>query len=640
MAELSPLPFSLLVARAFEEFENNGSIFDLPARSFYGGDPLFDTSVVVHGRLVSSPLGPAAGPHTQMAQNIVLAWLAGARVFELKTVQDNDRLTIPRPCIDVGGIGLNVEWSQELRIAQALEEYVKASMLIEMLAHSSIVPLVRGFDRWLFDVSVGYDLEGIRGARVSGFLEAMQHAAPVIDRLRHEIPYRWRHLREIDFPARVAASATISTFHGCPAAEVERIADYLMAEMGLDCSIKLNPTLLGREAVEEILHERLGLREIRLVPEAFATDLQWDDAVAMIARLQARAFDLGRSFAVKLTNTLVVENSSTFLPQSERHAYLSGAPLHVVAMHLVDRFRAFFGDTLPLSFSAGIDRTNVADAVALGLAPVTVCTDLLRQGGYARLKSHAGALIARMKESEARTIDELILRNGGAATRAGAVRKATRRYLESLARDRHYRGEHLAKRAGKSGRRLAMFDCSLCDLCISVCPNDANVKIPSLEGELAHAVLTRTNGEWKRSAVGSVRLSEPEQIATIDDLCNDCGNCEIHCADEGAPNRIKPRLFASEARWRAASHDGFYVEPRRVLARVEGREFALEEAGSGGAVLSGPSFRIRAAGEMFEGEGPEEIDLRVFGIMDYLRRAVHDRSRIHFLNCEPEIPCP
>ena len=67
-----------------------------------------------------------------MAQNILLSWLAGGRFIELKTVQVNDRLMIPRPCIDMETVGYNVEWSQELRLAESLREYVKGSMLIDV----------------------------------------------------------------------------------------------------------------------------------------------------------------------------------------------------------------------------------------------------------------------------------------------------------------------------------------------------------------------------------------------------------------------------------------------------------------------------------------------------------------------------
>src|SRR6185503_19564095 len=102
----------------------------------------------------ATPFGPAAGPQTQLAQNIVLAWLAGGRIIELKTVQVRDDLEIPRPCIDIGTLNFNVEWSQELRLEQSLEEYVKALVLIRLLVESGRLPLAERFDDTIFDISV------------------------------------------------------------------------------------------------------------------------------------------------------------------------------------------------------------------------------------------------------------------------------------------------------------------------------------------------------------------------------------------------------------------------------------------------------------------------------------------------------
>ena len=98
--DLIPAPFGNLLRRMLREFEAEGKVFDLRARKFWHGSPDLDTSVLFHGRRAANPAGPAAGPQDQMAQNIVLAWLAGSRILELKTIQVNDRLTIPRPCID------------------------------------------------------------------------------------------------------------------------------------------------------------------------------------------------------------------------------------------------------------------------------------------------------------------------------------------------------------------------------------------------------------------------------------------------------------------------------------------------------------------------------------------------------------
>ena len=130
MAELIGAPFGALLRRMIREHEREGKVFDLPARKFWHGAADLDTSVLFHGRRASSPVGPAAGPQDQMAQNIVLSWLAGSRILELKTVQINDRLVLPRPCIDATTVGYNVEWSQELRLADSLREYVAGMMLI------------------------------------------------------------------------------------------------------------------------------------------------------------------------------------------------------------------------------------------------------------------------------------------------------------------------------------------------------------------------------------------------------------------------------------------------------------------------------------------------------------------------------
>jgi putative selenate reductase len=114
----------------FRELETSGSICDLPRGKFFLGGGERELSTSFHGRRAGTPLGPAAGPQSQMAQNILLSWLGGSRIIELKTVQVDDELTIPRPCIDMQTVGYNIEWSQELKLEQSLEEYVKGSMLI------------------------------------------------------------------------------------------------------------------------------------------------------------------------------------------------------------------------------------------------------------------------------------------------------------------------------------------------------------------------------------------------------------------------------------------------------------------------------------------------------------------------------
>jgi len=679
--KLTPYPFAALARRMFRELEECGSIFDLPRSRFFSATQSQDFSVSFHRHRVPSPLGPAAGPQTQMAQNLVLAWLGGARILELKTVQILDELEIPRPCIDMRTVGLNAEWSQELKLEESLEEYVKGSMLIEMLAASGQVDVSRGSGDVIYDLSVGYDLSGIRSARVRAFLEGMMRPKEIVERLRGEIPAELGTLRDVDFPVALADTVTLSTFHGCPPDEIESIILFLMEEYRLNCVVKFNPMLLGSEETAHLLHDSLGYHEIRVPASAFERDATWEQAVAMMERLEQRARALELGLGAKFTNTLIVENNQGFLPESEREVYLSGPPLHVLAMHLVRRFRRHFGDRIPVSFSAGIDSINFPDAVALGLVPVTVCTDLLKKGGYGRMQAYHAQLSRRMEEVGARTVDDYILRAHGLAEEAleqvggrleqrhleacldvlsvgGDTRKVagdasfaqwvsaakllnTERYVEAVARDPRYGQERNATPPRKIGRHLQLFDCLTCDLCVPVCPNDANFtyRIEEEEIPVIKAQQQGTAG-WNWTQTGTLRLEERHQIGTFADFCNECGNCDVFCPEDGGPYVVKPRFFRRAEDWKESSElDGFQMERQvgrdRVRGRIEGREFDLRVEASE-VTFAGPGFRVR-----FDSQDPEatldgvaegEVDLTYFFIMDALRRSILDGDRVNYIN--------
>src|SRR5262245_54067599 len=203
MAELIPAPFADLVSRLYLEPKAQDSLFALPRRRWYvpEANRKHDLAVEFHGKLAGNAAGPAAGPHTQMAQNILLSYVAGARILELKTVQVNDRLTIGRPCIDMTNVGYNIEWSQELLVEQSLREYVAGSMLVHMFrfAHDQANPVLRGpAGEVIYDTSVGYDLAGIRSDKVQTFLRSMKDAGPHIEALRAQIPREYGSTRDLD----------------------------------------------------------------------------------------------------------------------------------------------------------------------------------------------------------------------------------------------------------------------------------------------------------------------------------------------------------------------------------------------------------------------------------------------------------
>lgn len=640
MVDLVPAPFPRLISRAFDELARQQAIYDLPSSKFFLGSQGHDLSVTFHGHRASSPLGPAAGPHSQLAQNIVLAWLGGSRIIELKTVQILDQLEIPRPCIDMRNIGYNVEWSQELRLQQSLEEYVKASMLIEMLA--SELELDAGFQDVIYDLSVGYDLEGIRSEPVQAFIEGMMDASALVEQFRAEIPSAYSHLRDLPFETRLSETLTLSTFHGCPPDEIEKIIDYLLHHNRLNCVIKLNPTLLGEAEVDRLLRGSMGYGHIHVPTEAFDKDTTWDQAVGFVDRLRETAKGLGLGLGVKFSNTLIVDHDGEFIPASEKVKYLSGPPLHVLAMNLVGRFRSRFGNEVPISFSAGIDKTNFADAVALGLTPITVCTDLLKPGGYARQLTYLQALCAAMDRAGASDIDGFIRAVSGipGATRDAAVLRNTETYVEGLELDPHFTLAGNSKIPKKIGTTLELFDCVTCDKCVPVCPNDANFTMTIAAREIPVETLQKAGDQWTVELGTPLVLTKKHQIANFADFCNECGNCDIFCPEDGGPYLEKPRFFSSESEWKKfAKHDGFYLEHdanrSRVLARFGGGDYAAAFADRR-LSYAGPGFDIQftrddLAGTV-SGEATGTVDMRWFHIMDLVRESIYESGDVTWVS--------
>ena len=678
MAELIPYPFAALIERMFSELESADSIFDLPSKSFFLGREGRDYSVPFHDKRAPTPLGPASGPQTQMAQNLVLSWLCGCRILELKTVQILDELEIPRPCIDMETIGYNVEWSQELKLEQSLHEYVKGAMLIEILKASGKLKMAPGFGEVIYDMSVGYDLKGIQTERVQDYIRGMKDASAVVEHYRKQIPDRFSQFRDLDFPTNLSNSLTLSTFHGCPPDEIERIIDFLLNEHSLNCIIKLNPTLLGEERVRELLQGVMGYEAVNVPSKAFQTDTSWDQAQGFVQRLGVTADQLGLGFGVKFSNTLIVENHRSFFPESEKEMYLSGPPLHVLATNLVDRFRNRFGDHYPISFSAGIDRKNFADAVAIGLTPITSCSDLLKAGGYSRATTYFRELDSRMDRLGVNTISDYIIKAYGNAEQAltecgkdaeyskiDECRKAleegtslieaagedlygcwlsqckllnTQTYAENATLDQRYALVKNSKPPTKVGSMLELFDCLTCDKCIPVCPNDANFMLSIPPEQVPVKTLTFQDGSWSVEESGKLVLEKKHQIANFADFCNECGNCDIFCPEDGGPYVLKPRFFGSRESFREFSnHDGFFIERNNggdtVLARFSQDEYESTLM-NGEVQFSGPGFNIRFSADDPEktvsGEAETSVDLTRYEIMEKIRWGILESGHVNY----------
>ena len=391
---MTPMSFEQLVEWVLQEKKKRGTVFG--QHHAYRADGTHNRTMF--GRTLETPIGPAAGPHTQMTQNIVAAYYAGSRFFELKTVQimDGEELAacINRPCIKADDEGYNCEWSTELTVPQAMEEYIKAWFLLKVIAKEFGLGDMNGFQ---FNVSVGYDLAGIQSPKVDTFLNSMKHAEDTeifknckAYLLEHADWFEHVTTEDIEqIPPEICNSVTLSTLHGCPPQEIERIAMYLLTEKGFHTFVKCNPTLLGYEFARKTMDE-MGYDYIQFGDFHFKDDLQYEDAVPMLTRLMNTAKERNLEFGVKITNTFPVDVKQNELPSEEM--YMSGKSLYPLSIPLAAKLAKEFDGRLRISYSGGADYYNIERIVDAGIWPVTVATTLLKPGGYQRLTQMAKLL--------------------------------------------------------------------------------------------------------------------------------------------------------------------------------------------------------------------------------------------------------
>ena len=382
---MKPLGMTELLNWIFTEYSNYQTIFGVSR--FYKAKK--SHAYPMFGEMLELPIGPAAGPHTQLAQNIVASYLCGARFFELKTVQtlDGEDLPVSKPCISAIEEGYNVEWSTELTVFDAMNEYIKAWILLHIL--SKELKLGRS-DGFIFNMSVGYDLAGIQSKKIDDFIEGCKDASKTpfyqryLEEARRYLP-NLQHVVEQDLlaiPTCVSRSITLSTLHGCPPQDIETIAKYLIEMKALHVYVKCNPTLLGYDFARARL-DALGYKHIEFGTHHFEHDMQVADAIPMLKRLQAFASSKGLLFGVKLTNTFPVLNTGHILDGDEM--YMSGIALLPLSLEVARIVNEQFDGQLPISYSGGADYDNIIDLLETGIKPITFATTLLKPGGYARM---------------------------------------------------------------------------------------------------------------------------------------------------------------------------------------------------------------------------------------------------------------
>jgi putative selenate reductase len=454
------------------EAEKQGEIFGIRKELFFIPQRSDVFKMKRYGQDLETPIGVAAGPHTQLSQNIISAWLTGARFMELKTVQTLDELEVTKPCIDMTDEGYNCEWSQELKLEQSFNEYLNAWIILHILKDKFGWGSTRsrGF---IFNLSVGYNLEGILNSNVQTFLDKMSDCAAEKAAKIETLAAIYPPVEDLDIPDRITDNITISTMHGCPPDEVEKIGRYFIEDRKLHTTIKLNPTLLGPQQLRNILNNELGY-DVEVPDIAFEHDLKYEAGLALIKSLQATAAKVGVEFNLKLTNTLETTNRDQNLPKNEQMVYMSGRALHPISVHLACRLQNEFNGELDISFSAGTDCFNVADILACNMRPVTVCSDILKPGGYGRLGQYLEEISLCFAETGADSIGAFITTRAQTDDVARARLENLQTYAAAVVADKTYQKSNFPYESIKTPRELTAFDCVKAP-CVSTCPASQDI---------------------------------------------------------------------------------------------------------------------------------------------------------------------
>jgi len=557
--KFTPIPLPALLSLTLSEIRSKrfmglpGSLFFIPKTT----DPF---RMQRYGEMLETPVGVAAGPHTQLSVNIIAAWLCGARYIELKTIQTLDELEVSKPCIDMQDEGYNCEWSQELKVEQSFHEYLNAWIIIHILRKEL------GFEGpvgTLFNMSVGYNLEGILNENVQWFFAKMQDCSKELLKAKDSIRNIYKSIDELEIPTCISNHITLSTMHGCPPDEIGKIGLYLINEKKLHTTIKLNPTLLGPVDLRSLLNDKMGFSAD--IPDlAFEHDLKYPDALKILDMLGKASASNGLQFSVKLTNTLESRNNKQIFSEKEGMMYMSGRALHPISVSVARKLQNDLGGKLDVSFSAGADCFNIAEVLACGMKPVTVCSDLLKPGGYGRLWQYMDNLRKEFAEKQALSIDEYILRIAGieGISVTDAALLNLNNYADRVGDNPAYHKTSFTDPSIKTNRPLGFFDCIHAP-CTDTCPTHQGIPdymFYTASGDNASAFETIFDTNPFPSVTGMV----------CDHLCQ--GKCTRINYDEALHIREIKRFVA----------EGNTGRSKAKLMELNGRKAAIIGAGPAG----------------------------------------------------------
>ncbi len=155
---------------------------------------------------------------------------------------------------------------------------------------------------------------------------------------------------------------------------------------------------------------------------------------------------------------------------------MSGRALHPVSVQLANKLQKDFGGKLNISFSGGANAFNFPDLVACGLTPVTVCSDLLKPGGYGLLTQYITNLREAFRDADAGSIPEFIQYKSNRKVedwrKAGLLNLSE--YACKVLDSKACKKTEIHDPTIKTHRKLDNFDCIQAP-CVDACPTNQDI---------------------------------------------------------------------------------------------------------------------------------------------------------------------
>jgi putative selenate reductase len=182
--------------------------------------------------------------------------------------------------------------------------------------------------------------------------------------------------------------------------------------------------------------------------------------------------------------------------------------------------------------------------------------------------------------------------------------------------------------AQKEADRCLQCD-ELCNICVTVCPNRANMGFTVQPTEFKIQQVQPGADGIEITDLETVRIDQPYQVLNIGDYCNECGNCTTFCPTGGAPFLDKARFHVTAESFDASQRGYYFTSSKRLECRQNGQNASLEITLDGfiyenEAVRATLDQHCGAREVTFKRPRPAPVNLRQAAEMAILCQAVCD----------------